>query len=1251
MKRILGTLILLFAIAGLSAQDFTARVVNPSFEQNLDGWTNDGMSPQGNNVFTLKVGKTYCEKWTGKGGQVGKASITQLVKNLKAGAYTVKAVAQNIQEDTPTTVQSGAFLVANTGKTSINVTADYEVQIVVADGQIELGMQATGATGNYLCIDNFRLVRTEPTAEQYTEMHQQMQTLVNEANTINQHQNTPEQTELDAAKSAVASLISQNTCDGVTEAVVRLQEAIYDYRLSVASPEAQVDMTSLITNPSFEQNGTAGWVNVGMGTQTGGVFPYKGTYFVEAWTWHGGHIGDVSVSQRVQMPNGKYTLTAVAQNIQQGSNDAASKGGYIFAESKKTEVGKAMDYSVEFVVIEGQANIGFRTISSTGNWVAVDNFRISYMGRSDEMLKEALDARCAEAEALISQHMNKTVLSNLQQAIAAAKSVSDTKQMTTIATNLRLCMEAAQSSIIAYAQLLSSIGNANSYHRSGTDDAEFLAAIAQAQQVYDSAEANEEAIAAQIAQLETAVLKYCVANTTGTAPKVETVHYVARGATGALGRSIVSGGNIKEKGFCWATHPEPTVLDNRTTFNYDINGPMYLMQPLEPATVYYVRAYAMTNDYAVGYGEVRKVITLPMGNSGYWYNWGGSPDENTRIDNALKDCIYYYNNWSATTNFNISCSYGSGTPTADCSYGGSMRVGPNPSYQRTGTILHESNHGVGVGTSGRWWDTNLHDGAWKGYRANSLLQFIENNPTATMAGDGMHMWPYGINGAHEDSGWPMLYIANVMITQALHEDGLIPPGHGGCKPAYVFEQDDNTKYYITSENSSFGSGKAYLTESSTGVLSWSEPTGNLTDNDAYAWYFTFDPQAQLYSIRNAKSGRYFNYGSGIKTTSVSQPGANEKFHLMVGRQEKNVGTTMLARPYWIMAGNDVEVPATLTAQANGKTSAPNFDISDGASAQRWFILTADEVDNAQNGAVNAERNKLMAYINAAKAMLAVPHEDAQEGVSDELDSKADTYLNTASSMTSTEQIDEAITDMWAGMKTFLKSTILEDEANPYDLTFLVQDAKMQSADVWGQAPTVAYNCGEYFMTAFTMQQVFQDMPLGKYEVCLQGFQRPGPWSTMYDKFVAGTLKSSAKITVGVRSQAIKTIMDDAQLTKVGRGTEQKAGDYYIPDNMEATEAYFDKGLYMNSFVASTSRDNKMTIKFTCSSTAEAYWTIFRNMSLHYLGNPDATSIEEITVDDLLSEQNAPVIFDLQGRRVARPTRGLYIINGQKVIIK
>lgn len=147
-----------------------------------------------------------------------------------------------------------------------------------------------------------------------------------------------------------------------------------------------------------------------------------------------------------------------------------------------------------------------------------------------------------------------------------------------------------------------------------------------------------------------------------------------------------------------------------------------------------------------------------MGNMTYIYDNGGGLEENNRIKSALEETIWLYNNLSYVRGINLDVHYGAFNPTADCSYGGWMRIGPNSSYQQTGTILHEASHGVGVGTSNKWWSNIFREegdrGRWLGPRTTEMIQFLNNDATAFMTGDNMHMWPisafdcphFGING-------------------------------------------------------------------------------------------------------------------------------------------------------------------------------------------------------------------------------------------------------------------------------------------------------------------------------------------------------------------------------------------------------------------------------------------------------------------------------------------------------------------------
>jgi predicted nucleic acid-binding Zn-ribbon protein len=194
-------------------------------------------------------------------------------------------------------------------------------------------------------------------------------------------------------------------------------------------------------------------------------------------------------------------------------------------------------------------------------------------------------------------------------------------------------------------------------------------AIDKATQIANNMASTAEELAAATAELKEASFIFQLANGTGASPVVVTNDYVARGSTMALGRSTVSGistSNLLEQGFCWSTSPNPTVLDNRTTKYQNQNGRIYIMENLEPSTIYYVRAYALTKTYAVGYGEAIKVITLPAGKVTWSYDNGADDAANARINAAVENAVYYMNTWTSINGLHTSVHYGSGTPTADC---------------------------------------------------------------------------------------------------------------------------------------------------------------------------------------------------------------------------------------------------------------------------------------------------------------------------------------------------------------------------------------------------------------------------------------------------------------------------------------------------------------------------------------------------------------------------------------------------------
>lgn len=654
---------------------------------------------------------------------------------------------------------------------------------------------------------------------------------------------------------------------------------------------ADKDVTnSYIENPDFEAR-FAGWFNNGFYYVTNSSFSQKNNkIYMERWVASGGKIPNVEISQDLYLPAGTYQLNAGCQNIQQSGKIESCTGAILYANDEQVTVTESKNYSLTFTVLQGVTKIGFKVTSTNANWAAIDNVRLT-------LLDANIEAEHAELQKLIDK-----------------------------ATEV--------------------IGDGD-----GEGATELTAAINGAKELV--AAGSNDKIDSLAKSLSDATLNYRILNATGGSPKITTNKFVAAGATVLLGRmSLGSAAGILERGFCWSTHPEPTIFDNRSTHSFSANGEIYRMEKLQPGTMYYVRPYVLTNKYVLAYGDIVKAPTLPKGSVTADYDNGGSTEEDYRIASAVEEIKWLYNNLSYVRGINLSVHYSAGTPTADCSYGGWMRVGANESYQQTGTILHETNHGVGVGTSDIWWNGNYRQdgdrGKWLGPRATQMIRFLNKDNTAYMTGDNTHMWPvssysgpnYGINGSWEDSYNPentLLYYGNVLITHALHQDGLICSSSVGfASPAYTFEQEDDTKYYIkTTDN--LGNETSLLTVTENGGLAQKEIRAEeALRNDSFAWNIIYFPKTAYYALRNVGTGKMLSYSTQFKTIARTAPTTAEQVQLLPSRSNFKKGK--LSTPsYWITIRK-----MTLRVASQTTVNGTNFDASDKNTKQHWLLLTADQ---------------------------------------------------------------------------------------------------------------------------------------------------------------------------------------------------------------------------------------------------------------------------------------------------------------------
>ena len=1290
MKRYyLFLLLALTAITGLNAQtDYTNLIVNPSFEQDTEGWTQKSMGVQTNNVFDIKEGQKYMEKWTGRGGAVGDAHISQVLSNLPPGNYELTVAAQNIQEDTPTATQMGARIFAMNveplilnyykGNTHVvTLRGDYTVAFSHVSGDVTIGFEAEGATGNWIAVDNFRLTLVD------TNLIGDLSDAI--VWTVDKFGNDPTGNESQQLKEAIAAArqVTQNTDATVDEqaaAILALQQAVDIYSRANASPESPLDMTSHIQNPSFEKNGLEGWTAQGMGIQGNSVFNIKdGTYYVERWTGRGGAVGDGRVSQVIKsLPAGRYRLKAAAQNIQEDTPRAEQSGAWIFANGNRQAVTVRADYALEFVLASNEVEIGFEAVGATGNWLSVDNFRLEYIGDStDDIMTEFLSL-LAQAEALAAQKTNAQAHQALLTAIEAANNVvagmqdpipsSQLPILQSTALALQEAIESGTASQEVFARLALAIATANEEitTSSATLKEDYQAAINTAQAIYDADTTTDADALAAITMLDEAYFAFRILNGTSTAvaPVVKTDTRFIRGCTWAFGRSTVNGGNIIEEGFCWSEQPDPKVTDNRTTEYLNQAGKIYWLRSLKPATIYYMRAYAINKDYAVGYGDVIKFVTVPKGTVGHWYNNGGDEETNNRINYAIDTSMdYYWNNLTSIHDFGISVNYSPGTPTADCSYGGWMRVGASSSYQQPGTIMHEAFHGIGVGTHGMWWNGEMRSdgnrGDWLGDRVTEAVRFWDNSATDVITGDDMHLWPYGCNGAHEDTHNDNLYCMMGILAQALNEDGLPASDNiGYALPYYAFNHEDGLKYYIKNEDESRGLRSAYLVETASHTLEWKTMSAEeAAADDAAAWYLSFTPSNQYYQLRNAATGYYMTYTSAFKTQAVQKPQSAQDLHLMRGRVDVSGH-----RGYYIIHPQSSANPPCLNAAANGKTATAQWNIAKSAKSQRWLIMTADEAMNFDHGNIELARNELNSLLTQIRQLAETPHYEDVTGADATLNSTLATLEAQAAASTQGSEVSVLTEQARNAAVTFLSGVSVSDIAQPFDLTFMLLNPDFDNDATTGWtssngAPGYDAQGAEFYEKTFNYYQTLQKMPSGNYELRANAFQRPGSYDAVLAPYNRGTAKVTTSLYINSTSAAVKHICDDRQPSALfndgGWGSDCQLTDgTYIPNCMTGAEKYFAKGLYDSKVIASVLTSGS-TLRFgiKCTSAPTAYWTMFDHFRLYfYGGNKTVLGIDNLTADsDSTPPANSHDYYDLQGRKTSTPNSQIVIVDGKKVL--
>ena len=138
------------------------------------------------------------------------------------------------------------------------------------------------------------------------------------------------------------------------------------------------------------------------------------------------------------------------------------------------------------------------------------------------------------------------------------------------------------------------------------------------------------------------------------------------------------------------------------------------------------------------------------------------------------------------------------------------------------------------------------------------------------------------------------------------------------------------------------------------------------------------------------------------------------------------------------------------------------------------------------------------------------------------------------------------------------------------------------------------------------------------------------------KIPAGTgiiLKGSGNVTISLTTDDTDDIIGNELLVSDGTVTGNESGTIYVLANRESGVGFYP------------------VVNGSAITAGKAYLKVSGENARQFIGFGDGnetTGIDSLT--PALSKGEG-VYYDLQGRRVAQPTKGLYIVNGKKVFIK
>lgn len=506
-------------------------------------------------------------------------------------------------------------------------------------------------------------------------------------------------------------------------------------------------------------------------------------------------------------------------------------------------------------------------------------------------------------------------------------------------------------------------------------------------------------------------------------------------------------------------------------------------------------------------------------------------------------------------------------------------------------------------------------------------------------------------------------------------------------------EEETVKVMEINENLSENPIYMYGSETPDGNNSKNMGAGYAPDGMSSAnWHFAAGFYKNKFNIIVTESG---DFTVGIRTTSAADWVLFDDFQLVY----KGSGNAVFAD-----AINDK------IAKLNTELDKTHSNEVDNMAQQTISDAEASLESTDEEAPINA-LNALDEAIAAVKASAALVQKliDEYNAITEyrmnEFDSSDPAFTETLDVINAVIENQEYETDveiigyieqLKAGFTAYAQFDGLEtaSEEEPWDMSVVIYNTNAKdpitqetSANGWSENAGLDDTSFEMFNKTYDFNQTIYGLAPGFYRLYVNGFYRNGAYAEVVkavngetDEVETPVLDEEGNPVLDEEGKAVvekttKTYVNEP-LAKLYAGTAEtnlalinsELAEYNeinpegadvtiegvamkIPDNMAQAGVAFQNDLYKNVLqfeVVEGQTEVKIGIKKSVAKTND--WTIFTNWALEFIGT--ATPTDDPTTAIVGVSQNGvatSAIFDIAGRKVSKAVKGIYIINGKKVI--